>query len=79
MLIIKKLFRRILLNNSIYDFYLSKNNQEKILITPQDPWPGDASIGESIFQGDFNLSNKKKEILSQKLLWKINSNKDFWI
>jgi len=78
-LIIKKLFRRILLNNSIYDFYLSKNNQAKVLVTPQDPWPGDASIGEIIFQGDFNLSNKNKEILSQKLLWKINSNRDFWI
>ena len=46
-------------------------NKKKILITPQDPWPGDASIGESIFQGDFNLSNKKKEILYElrQILW----------
>lgn len=77
-MIIKKFFKRILLKTSIYDFYLSKNNQTKILITPHDPWPGDPAIGESIFQGDFNLSSKNKEILSQKLLWKISNNKDFW-
>ncbi len=77
-MILKKFFKRILLKTSIYDFYLSKNNSTKILITPHDPWPGDPSIGESIFQGDFNLSSKKKEVLSQKLLWKINNNKDFW-
>ena len=77
-MIIKKFFKRILLKTSIYDFYLSKNNHTKILITPHDPWPGDPSIGESILQGDFNLSSKKKEILSQKLLWKISNNRDFW-
>ena len=57
-MIIKKFFKRILLKTSIYDFYLSKNNQTKILITPHDPWPGDPAIGESIFQGDFNISSK---------------------
>ena len=77
-MIIKKFFKRILLKTSIYDFYLSQNNQTKILITPNDPWPGDPAIGESIFQGDFSLSSKNKEILSQKLLWKISNNKDFW-
>ena len=77
-MIIKKFFKRILLKTSIYDFYLSKNYQTKILITPHDPWPGDPAIGENIFQGDFSLSSKNKEILSQKLLWKISNNKDFW-
>ena len=76
---IKNFFKGILLKTSIYDLYLSKNNSTKILVTPNDPWPGDASIGDGIFQGDFNLSSTNRELLSQKLLWKINNNKEFWM
>ena len=74
----KNFFKGILLKTAIYDLYISKNNS-KILVTPNDPWPGDASIGDGIFQGDFNLSSTNRELLSQKLLWKINNNKEFWI
>ncbi len=76
---IKNFFKGILLKTAIYDLYLSKNNSTKILVTPNDPWPGDASIGDGIFQGDFNLSSTNRELLSQKLLWKINNNKEFWL
>ena len=78
-MILKKIFKRILLKTPIYDFYLSKNNFSEILITPHDPWPGDASIGEKILQGDLSFSSKKRKLKSQKLLWQINNNnKDFW-
>jgi len=75
----KRFFKRILFSTAIYDFFLSRNDLSDILITPDDPWPGDSVIGESIFQGDFNLSSKQKELESQKLLWKINNNSEFWI
>ena len=65
-MIVKRFLKKILFKNTFYDFYLSKNNPVKILITPHDPWPGDPAIGESIFQGDLNLSNPNKELLSQK-------------
>ena len=68
-MVIKNFIKRILLKNSIYDFYLSKNKPINILVTPNDPWPGDSSIGDSIFQGDLNLANSFKESDSQKSLW----------
>ena len=77
-MILKKLFKRILLKTPIYDFYLTKNDLSEILITPYDPWPGDSSIGEKILQGDFNFVSKKKELTSKKLLWQINNSKEFW-
>ena len=77
-MILKKLFKRILLKTPIYDFYLKKNDLSEILITPYDPWPGDSSIGEKILQGDFNFLSKKKELTSKKLLWQINNSKEFW-
>ncbi len=77
-MIIKKILKRIFLKNSIYNFYLTKSTPVNILITPNDPWPGDPSIGKNISQGDFSFSTKNKELISQKLLWKINNNRDFW-
>ena len=56
----KKIFKKILLKTIVYDFSLSKNDLSEILITPHDPWPGDASIGEKILVGDFNFSTRKK-------------------
>ena len=42
----KEIFKRTLLKTPVYDFYLSKNNFSKILVTPNDPWPGDSAAGE---------------------------------
>ena len=75
---IKKIFKKILLKTPIYDFYLSKNDLSEILVTPYDPWPGDASIGEKILVGDFNFSTRKKDLISQKVLWELSNSKDFW-
>ena len=77
-MILKRIFKKILLKTPVYDFYLSKNDLSEILITPHDPWPGDASIGEKILVGDFNFSTRKKDLISQKVLWKLNNSKDFW-
>ncbi len=74
---LSKVFKRILLKTPVYDLFLSKNDLSEILITPQDPWPGDPAIGEKILQGDLNLSSKKSRLMPQKLLWQIN-NKEFW-
>ena len=57
-MIIKKILKRIFLKNSIYNFYLTKSTPVNILITPNDPWPGDPSIGKNISQGDFSFSTK---------------------
>ena len=77
-MILKKIFKRILLKTPIYDLYLSKNDLSEISITPNDPWPGDSEIGEKILLGDLNFSNNKKEQISQKLVWQINNNKQIW-
>ena len=45
----KKFLNRILLKTAIYDLYLSKNNSTKILVTPNDPWPGDVSLSVMVF------------------------------
>ena len=74
---LSKVFKRILLKTPVYDLFLSKNDLSEILITPQDPWPGDPAIGEKILQGDLNLSSKKSRLMPQRLLWQIN-NKEFW-
>ena len=76
-MILKKLFKRILLKTPIYDFYLTKNDLSEILITPYDPWPGDASIGEKILQGDFNFVSKKKELTSKNYYGKLIIAKNF--
>ena len=77
-MILKKIFKKILLKTPVYDFYLSKNDLSEILVTPYDPWPGDASIGEKILVGDFNFSTRKKDLTSQKVLWELSNSKDFW-
>ena len=76
-MIISRITKNIFFKTKLYDYYLSKNNIEKISFTPKDIWPGDPVLGDQLVQGYYNLANKK--IYSpEETLWQISNTSTFW-
>ena len=76
-MILRKLVRNLLFRTRLYDYYLSKVSLKEITNVLNDPWPGDPSLGDKIFQGNYDLAGKK--IFSpKKSIWLIKEKNFYW-
>ena len=74
---LRKLTRKLFFRSRAYDFYLSKANIKDINYVPLDPWPGDPSLGDSFFQGNYNLAGKNV-FSPRKPVWYIKEKNFYW-
>ena len=74
---LRKLTRKLFFGSRAYDFYLSKANIKDINYVPLDPWPGDPSLGDSFFHGNYNLAGKNV-FSPRKPIWYIKEKNFYW-
>ena len=68
----------ILYNSKIYHLWLKSNQTETILHNINDPWLGEASLADAIFQGRYNFAGE--EINSPNIpLWEPSGVGPWWI
>ena len=69
---------KIIWSSSLYKLYLARGKIEDIKLTPPDPWPGDPILGESIFQGNYNLAGQTVHFSNLPVWFPPNMNEE-WI
>ncbi len=74
---LRKILRNFIFKSSIYDYYLTDTQIKEISNVTIDPWPGDASLGDIFFQGNYNLAGKKV-FSPKKPVWIIKEKNFFW-
>mgnify|MGYP001472496660 CR=1 FL=1 len=53
-----EIFKKSIWRSPVYSAWLSKGGTEKLVFTPPDPWPGEASLGDALFQGRYNFAGQ---------------------
>ena len=72
------ILKKSIWRSPIYSAWLSRGGIEKLVFTPPDPWPGEASLGDALFQGRYNFAGQN--FYSPKLpVWHPVGMGDTWL
>lgn len=74
--IFKNLKLTFFFKNPIYNFFLEKKAESKILFNPEDFWGGDTELGQNIINGYINFYGESSDFKNN--IWEKNKASEFW-
>ena len=75
---VKKIINKFFLSSRFYNFLIAQNEIKEITHIPADPWPGDPSLAESFFKGDYILAGRKVSC-RKNIVWVVEEKDKNWV